>query len=322
MRGCFTILQGGLADTRPRSGGSDAMRAAGWQVVLRRAGTLHESECAAWRSLCARLPRYDPFSDPDFLLSAARHLARPGEVTFALAHTVAENSDPILRGVVPLVLPHAVWGGSQVRLWHPPIAPRPVDPLSEPGTGSATIEAVITHLARLRSRISLRLDRISADSRLLRDLSADRRLRVEAHPSPAPIPAGQFIEITARETPTWIERVSAVDEVRDATERFLLTDARRSRRRILADPGAATAIRVTTRLFARRGLALIELGHRGADIVSGAIHLGRPEARVLWLSVNLATAPLSLLQTSDVVVRLSEESRMSERPARLRVVTS
>lgn len=322
MHGRFTVVQGGLADAQPRAVNSDAMRAAGWRVVLRQAGMIEAEETDAWRALCECMPHPDPYADPDFIVTAAQHLARPGEIVFALVHAIAKNGQNMLGGVVPLGLPHPIWGGSQIRLWHPPIAFRPVEPTSAPGVGSAVIEAVVAHLTRLRPRSSLRLDRIKAEGRLMSELCADRRLRVDAQPSPPPIPAGQFVEVVAREAPMRIERIVSPDGVREAVERFLVVDARRSRRPILADPGMATMVRVTTRLFARRGLALIEFGHRGTELVSGAIHLGKPDARILWRSVNAASVPLALPRTADVLVALSEEARASARTARFRVIAS
>lgn len=320
MRGRFTIVQGGLAQAQPRAVNLDAMRAAGWRVVLRNAGMIEAEDTDAWRTLCERMPHRDPFADPDFIVTAAQHLARPGEIVFALVHAISKTGHATLGGVVPLALPHPIWGGSQIRLWHPPTAQRPVEPTTQPGAGSAVIEAVIAHFTRLRPRSSLRLDRIAADGQFLSELKADRRLRVDAYPSPSPIPAGQFVEIAARDAPKRIERIASPDRVRDAIERFLVVDANRSRRPILADPGMATMVRVMTRLFARRGLALIEIGHRGTELVSGAILLGRPDARVLWRSVNVASVPPALPRTADVVVAQSEEARANARTALLRVI--
>lgn len=325
MQRRFTIIQGGLSEGRQAHGSEagawSADRVGGWRIALRRPGALDGNEIAQWRALAERAAPHDPFADPDFLAVAGRHAPGAGLV-FALAFARSGSGAERLCGVLPLDRPHPVWGGSTMRLWHPGLAPRPVVPVFDAGLAADAMEAVMRHLDARRPLPSLRLSRIAAEGVFLRALRADARLRVATRPGATAIPEGLFVGIGGRDTPSEMVRVESAEGMRDAVERFLLLDARRSRRPLLSDPAAAATLRVVTRLMARRGLAEVELGSTAGEIASGAIRLGRPGERVAWRSVHSVERDAPAPATVDVDLALSGQARGSDGGARLRLVAS
>lgn len=324
MQPRFTIIQGGLPETAPRAASPeghpwlslvtdetpivDLLARRGWRVLLRRPSELRDAEIEEWRALAARRTGLDPFSDPDFLVTAALHLplGNTGGVAFAMAFATGENGIERLRGVIPLALPNPIWGGSAVSLWQAPLCPRPVEPVFDDGAAGDAVEAVLGHLARTKPSAALRLSSLDASGDLVTALRAEARLRVETRQAPAAIPEAQFVTLASRETVSCAERITGADAIRDAVERFLLLDAQRSRRPILPDPAAASTLRVVSRLFARRGLIEVELNSAWGDVVSGAIRLGREGERVIWRSVNLDEAGPAQPRTVDIEVSLPE----------------
>ncbi|GEP00165.1 hypothetical protein [Methylobacterium haplocladii] len=336
MQPRFTIIQGGLSEMAPRAvpmpgraglalvtdaPTAKAAAAAGWRVDVRRPAELREAEIEEWRALAARATNLDPFADPDFLATAALHVPRgnAGGIAFALVFSTNETGIERLRGVIPLALPHPMWGGPAVALWQAPLSPRPVEPVFADGAAAGAIAALLDHLAETNPRASLRLSGIAATGALLADLSADARFRVadrETHPV---IPEAQFVRVGLRQTVSRIERITAPDKIRDAIERFLLADACRSRRPLLPYPAAVSTLRVVSRLFARRGLIEVELHSAFGEVVSAAIRLGREGERMLWRSANLDEALPVQPRTADVEIALVDAV---ERPAVIRLVVS
>ncbi|GLS45942.1 hypothetical protein [Methylobacterium brachythecii] len=323
MQPRFTIIQGGLPETAPRAASAerrpwlslvsdapvaDSQTPDGWRVMLRRPSELRDAEIEEWRALAARRTCLEPFSDPDFLATAALHLPRgqTGGVAFAMAYATGEGGIERLRGVIPLVLPGPIWGGASVSLWHAPLSPRLVEPVFDDGAAGDAVEAVLGHLAHVKPTAGLRLPGLDATGDLLAALRVEPRLHVEMCQAPAAIPEAQFVTLASRETVSCVERVTGADAIRDAVERFLLVDAQRSRRPILSDPAAASTLRVVSRLFGRRGLIEVELNSAGGDVVSGAIRLGREGERVIWRSANLDEAGPAQPRTVDVEISLSE----------------
>ncbi|GEP09926.1 hypothetical protein [Methylobacterium gnaphalii] len=320
----FTIIQGGLPETAPRASAAEgegrpwlalvsdapvteAQAPGGWRVILRRPSELHDAEIEEWRALAARRTGLDPFSDPDFLATAALHVPRgnTGGVAFAMAYATSENGIERLRGVIPLTLPGPVRGGTTLSLWHAPLSPRLVEPVFDDEGVPDAVEAVLGHLARTRSRTGLRLTGLKASGGLVAALRADPRFRIETCRAPASIPEGQFVTLASRETVSCVERITGPDAIRDAVERFLLLDVQRSRRPILPDPAIASTLRVVSRLFARRGLIEVELNSAWGEVVSGAIRLGCEGKRVTWRSVNLDEAGPAQARTVDIEITLS-----------------
>ncbi|TXM88899.1 hypothetical protein FV222_27285, partial [Methylobacterium sp. WL103] len=111
----FTVIQGGQAqpdaavDVHPVSTGTEAATE-GWRVDLRLAGTVDDGAVAAWRALMTRNAITDPRVDPDYLLSAARHQSGGRAIAFALAWDRDGSGREALRGVMPMAMPHAIWG--------------------------------------------------------------------------------------------------------------------------------------------------------------------------------------------------------------------
>lgn len=321
MQRRFTIIQGGLAEqTRSALSGNTA-RARGWRIVLRRLTAIGEPEIAAWRALCDHQPNHDPFASPDYLLTAARHAGRGTDIAFAFAYAETAAGGAELAGVLPLTLPHPVWGGASVRLWHPPLAPRPVQPLVPPGAASAVLDALLSHLRADRPRTVLRLGRIKADGEFLRAVASSARLHVELHPNAA-VPGPQLVAIAGKAPGAVIERVTAPDGIRDAVERYLAFDAERARWPLIADPAHSAIVRVVTRLFAQRGLASVELGSRDGAVVSGAIRLGRPGNQVLWRAIDLDEPVPVAPRSVDLDIRPVGQSRTNEPVEGLRLVTT
>ncbi|MBN6820789.1 hypothetical protein JRF84_14495, partial [Methylobacterium organophilum] len=118
----FTVIQGGLSE-RPDLAAApepDAGPEAGtWRVDLRRPGAVDGASVAAWRALLVRNAVTDPLRDPDHLLPLAQHRPSGRPVAVALAWSRdARDGHETLRGVVPLAMPHPVWG-SRARPWQP-----------------------------------------------------------------------------------------------------------------------------------------------------------------------------------------------------------
>lgn len=318
MQKRFTLIQGGLIKHWGLSAVA-VMRDRGWRIDLRRPAAIDGAIFSAWRGLAEAQASLDPFSHPDYLLTAARHGGRGLELAFAFAFEPTPEGAEILSGVLPLVMPHPVWGRS-ARLWQPTLAHAPVEPLVRVGAASAAIEALIRHLQTVKPHSGLGLDRVPAAGPFLRELTASERLRLDTRIDRAPIPPEHFVGIRQSEEADWIESVTDPSRVRDAVERVLLADAEASAAPLLADPAKAAITRVVPRLFAHRGWTAIELGWRGDAVVSAAIRLGRPESRILWRSLNLAEEQPTR-RTADIDVQLAEDAGDSS-PARLRLIGS
>lgn len=318
MQRRFTIIQGGLSE-RPSVPAMARQPASGWHVVLRRPNAVGEAEEAAWRALAETVSAPDPFAHPDYMLTAAKHGSRGADIAFAFAYRQTLQTED-LSYVLPLVLPHPVWGASTVRLWQPAMAPRPVEPLGEAAYAPAVLEAVLGHLQEARPNASLRLGRIPAEGNLVETLAAASGLQVRIERNPT-IPSSRFVSVASRVGEDDLERTDEPVLMRDAVERFLLLDAERSRRALIADPAESAIVRVVTRLFAKRGAARVELGRRGDALVSGAIRLGKPGQDVLWRSVERGEDQIGLLPSADIDVALAHGRSRDDLP-RPRVVSS
>lgn len=269
----FRVIKGGLSQAQTPRADDTAPRT--WRVDLKPAAEIDGGTRAAWRALAAREPEASTLSDPDYLLPAARHQADAHSLVFALAWSRGEETEAeSLHGVVPLALPHPVWGRGRVRHWQ------------APGTGSeGLVEARYADevAAALRRRLDAGPRRLTLDpaSRTTPRAHAGRRL--------AAVPADSLVGVrpAAAAEPAETEHVSEPARIRDAVETFLALDARASQNPIVADPSEATMVRVVSRLFARRRQASVELVRRGGEVVSGALRLGSGARAVTWRQASL-----------------------------------
>ncbi|KQO68278.1 hypothetical protein [Methylobacterium sp. Leaf89] len=291
MRQRFTVIEGGaaaegsvvagsvagtsLADATERAPASPIGASVSWRVDLRRAAAVSEAEIAAWRALLVRARVADPvLSDPDHLLSVAQHQAGGRDLVFALAWATGQGPDQ-LAAVLPLAMPHTLWGQERIGLWQP--HGTTLTPAIAPACFEPVRAAVADCLRRLRPRAVLALEPVAAP----RPETAIAPLR--AVPRRAGIPAHSLVGVRAN--PAQVERVSEPGLVRDAVEEFLLLDAEVSSAPIIGDPSEAALVRVVTRLFAQRRQATVALTRRDDAIVAATITLGHGAQAVLWRQV-------------------------------------
>lgn len=271
----FRVIEGGLSGTETAAPASDAPRT--WRVDLKPAAEIDGGTQAAWRALATREADASTFDDPDYLLPAAHHRTDGHNLVFALAWSRGEETETeSLHGVVPLALPHPVWGRGRVTHWQAPGA----DSASEGLVEARYADEVA---AALRRRLE------TSPRRLTLDPSARTAPKAAERPSVAAIPAANVVGVrpapaqAAAET----EHVSEPARIRDAVETFLALDARASDKPIVADPSEANMVRVVSRLFARRRQASVELVRRDGDVVSGALRLGSGPRAVTWRQASL-----------------------------------
>ncbi|MCJ2054280.1 GNAT family N-acetyltransferase [Methylobacterium sp. J-070] len=273
-----------MTDTAHRSradpdgtGAADA--GAHWRIDLRAPNAVDAAAVSAWRAMLMRHAVHDPLRDPDHLLPLAQHRPAGRRVAVAFAWSRdAETGHEALRGVVPLAMPHPVWGG-RARPWQP--AEAAANALIENAAAIAVDRALRARLAALRRPIrlvgSIEPVRTPASSRpVLASARAER---------PRPIPARHLLGIRPQGWEAPASDVLAMTEpeaVRDAVETFLTFDARTARRPIIADPSEASLVRVVSRLFGRRGALRVEFLRRAGEIVAGTLHLGAGGASVPW----------------------------------------
>lgn len=246
----FTLIQGGYA-VGPAAG-------AGWRIDLKGAPGVDAEAIAAWRAHLLRNAVLDPRTDPDYLLTAARHLAGSEQIAFALAWEL--GPDPTLRGVVPLAIAEPLFRASRARPWWPPgVTARS---LVDPGRGAAIHAAVAAHL-----------------SALPRPVAYDPQARKRTVPPENVVgirPEG-YVPPSAT-----VETIREPERVRDAVEAFLALDARTARYPIIAEPQEAAMVRVVTRLFARRQQLAVALASRAGGLVAGTICLGQGPGTIAW----------------------------------------
>ena len=279
----FTVIQGGqaqpdaAADVHPVSTAPEAA-ADGWRVDLRRAGTVDDGAVAAWRALMTRNAITDPRVDPDYLLSAARHQSGGRTIAFALAWDRDGSGREALRGVMPMAMPHAIWGRARAEPWQPPSLPHPAAALID-GPRTEAVEAAIRgRLAGLRRPL-----RLSAPARLPTGGEALRPVLAARADGCRTVPAACVVGVLSAEDATAeVEHVSDPTLIPAAVEAFLALDARHAARPIIADPSEASMVRVVTRLFGRRGQMRIELARRAGELVAGTLHLGAGARAVVW----------------------------------------
>ena len=295
----FTVIQGGLTGLPSEARGSHAETvdpeavlvaandsadpASTWRIDLRSPMTVDAASVSAWRAMLVRNAVRDPLRDPDHLLPLAQHRPAGRRVAVALAWSQdAVTGREALRGVVPLAMPHPIWGG-RARPWQPAEALDTA--LVDNDAASAVDRALRVRLAALRRPIRLvgAIEPVRATAPFRLSLAANRPSR------PRSIPAGNLLGTRPHgwEPPaSEMLAVTEPDAVRDAVETFLTLDARTARRPIIADPAEASLVRVVSRLFGRRGALRVELLRRAGAIVAGTLFIGTGGASVAWRRVQ------------------------------------
>ncbi|MGU3360595.1 hypothetical protein ACLBWX_09700 [Methylobacterium sp. M6A4_1b] len=295
MRQRFTVIEGGAAARAPAADAAlttdaqvstDASPVAAplaWRVDLRRAAAVSEGEIAAWRALLVRARVADPvLADPDYLLSAAQHQSGGRDLLFALAWTTGNGPDQ-LAAVLPLALPHTLWGQERIGLWQPyGIA---LAPTIAPDRAAPVRAAVAERLRLLRPRAVLVLDGAA------RPAAQAPAAQLQSVPRRAGIPARSLVGVRPGRAPSQVERIGEPGRVRDAVEEFLLLDAEVSVAPIIGDPSEAALVRVVTRLFAQRRQVTVTLTRQEGAIVAAAITLGHGAQAVAWRQVAGTVAP-------------------------------
>ncbi|AWN36252.1 GNAT family N-acetyltransferase [Methylobacterium radiodurans] len=258
----FTLIQGGY--------GPQTTDGAAWRIDLKGVQGVDAEMVAAWRALIARNAVLDPRTDPDYLLTAARHLAGGEQIAFALAWEL--GAVPELRGVVPLAIAEPLFRASRARPWWPPgLAARS---LVDPGRGTAIHAAVAAHLRALPRPVAY-------DPTPRANTLSGRRRVIPAESVVGIRPEG-YVPPSAT-----VEMIRDPERVRDAVEAFLALDARTARQPIIAEPQEAAMVRVVTRLFARRQELAVALASRAGNLVAGTIHLGQGSGAIAWRHAGL-----------------------------------
>lgn len=257
----FTVIMGG-AGMAPEAGP--------WQVDLCRPGEVAPEAVAGWRALLTRTGAADPvFSDPDYLLTAARHLSDGRTVTVALV-SAGEGARRPLHAAIPLTVPHPVWGKGRFAVWQP--HGHAGAPALDPRFAGAIRAALLERLETLRRGASLDLASTGPTTvgPALRPVA--EAVRIPAHHILAVGGAGASVR----------ERIAEPHRIRDAVEEFLGLDAAHAAAPIIGDPCEATLVRVVTRLFAERRQCAVDLTRRDGQVVAASLILGTGLQAVVW----------------------------------------
>ncbi|NEU12334.1 hypothetical protein G3T14_09325 [Methylobacterium sp. BTF04] len=254
-----------------------------WRVDLRRAVDVTEGEIAAWRGLLVRAGSAEPvYADPDFLLAAAQHQAGGRDLVFAFAWSHGNGPDR-LHGVVPLAIPHPMWGNGQIAPWQPHGVS--VAPTIEAAVFDDVRDALADHLASVRPRGTL----VLSDDPYAASPVTNPGRTLRSVPKRVAIPADALVGIRSAESAQperpAVERISEPDRIRDAVEAFLILDAEVSPAPIIGDPSEAALVRVVTRLFAQRRQASVELTRCDGAVVAATLRLGVGTQAVVWRQV-------------------------------------
>lgn len=272
MRQPFTVIAGGVTAAAGRTG--DAAAPVTWRVDLRTASAVGAGEISAWRALLVRAGVADPIhADPDYLLPAAEHQAGGRELVFALAWADGSGHER-LEAVVPLALPHSLWGRGRIVVWQP--FGTAVAPTIAAGHEAAVHGALVARLGEARPRFALDL--------VTEPTSRATAPRLRAVSPRGGIPAHSLVGVRPVHAPSvaTIEWISDPQRVPEAVEAFLALDAEVSAAPILGDPSAVAMVRRVTRLFAQRRQVTVALTRRAGAVVAASVTLGTGAQAVLW----------------------------------------
>lgn len=288
MRQRFTVIEGGAGAALPDAA-MEAAHDAGpaiWRIDLLRPNAMPEQRIADWRALLTRLRVPDPiFADPDYLLPAAQHQARGAEPVFAFALAATDGRER-LEGVVPLTMPHHLWGRSRARLWQP--AGLDVAATVNPDHRDAIRDAVTDCLRASGIRCDLDAEAVAPGISLLDRTLAPVRSARTGFSIHRDIPVKNLLGIRPASAPALptTERIVEPGRIRDAVEEYLTLDAKVSPRPILDDPSESAMIRVVMRLFAQRRQATAEVVRRGDAVVVVRLRLGHGPHGTVWKQVQ------------------------------------
>ncbi|GJD96815.1 hypothetical protein [Methylobacterium iners] len=282
MRARFTVIEGG-------AGGQSAVEAetlggeASWRIDLHRPAAVGEAEVAAWRALLTRLRVAEPFrADPDYLLTAAQHQARSVDLVFAFAWNSLAGREH-LQAVIPLAMPHRLWGNGVAEIWHPPGLT--IGPSIDPDRGEKVREALLDHLRGIQPVRAIALDpQVRRPSLFERTIAPVRSARRAAIPPDSVVGVRPFDAF--RSPPPETERIADPERIRDAVEMYLGLDARFSPSPLVNDPSEATMVRVVMRRFAQRRLASVDVMRRDGAAVAARLRLGIGPQALIWRAVD------------------------------------
>ncbi|WP_419953084.1 hypothetical protein [Methylobacterium sp.] len=284
MKQGLSIIEGGLL-IEAGSIGADH-EPAEWHIDLRRPNLVEPIEAEAWRALLTRIRWPEPiYADPDYLLTAAVHQSGGRDLVFAFAWS-GSGERARLRGVIPLAMPHGLWGNGRVQAWYPP---GPVlAPTIEPGFLDEVEAALRAAIKAVHPRSTLIMVPSPA-------APAPKQAALLAQPVPAEVvPARDRVSI--RLVGPWvrdgveIERITEPRSIRDAVEAYLSFDAQVSGNPIVADPSASSMVRVVTRRFAQRRQTSVDFARKDGVIVAAALRLGAGPGSIVWRQAEARAA--------------------------------
>ncbi|WP_026597352.1 hypothetical protein [Methylobacterium sp. 77] len=284
MRQGLSVIEGGrLSEADPM--GAD-MDPDDWRIDLRRPHAVEPVEAEAWRMLLTRIRWPEPiYADPDYLLTAAVHQSGGRDLVFAFAWS-GEGERSRLRGVVPLAMPHGLWGNGRAQVWYPP---GPVlAPTIEPGCLDEVETALRAAIRAVHPRSTLVLMPPPAASASEGERTAPRDSVTRA------IPARDRVGV--RLTGPWIrdgveiERITEPRRIRDAVEAYLSFDAQVSGSPIVRDPSASSMVRVVTRRFAQRRQTSVDFARKDGILVAAALRLGTGAGSIVWRQAETRAA--------------------------------
>lgn len=285
----FRVIEGGASAARPdMDQAAPSTAPVRWQVDLRRPSAVDDSDVSAWRALLTRIRVSEPFyADPDYLLTSAQHQVRDADLLFAFVWATTGDRDQ-LHGVIPIAMPHHLWGKGCVTLWQPPgaVVVPSIDPAASEDVRFALLQHLRSHHPTLTLELAPAVRRPSAFERVVAPL----RLARSEFAGRVAIPSESLVGVRSADAPhspaREIERISDPLRIRDAVETFLSLDARVSGDPIVNDPSEAAMVRVVMRRFAERRLVSVELARRDGAVVAAKLHLGFGPKAVVWRAAD------------------------------------
>lgn len=284
MRQGLSVIEGGrLPEADPMWAGMDPDE---WHIDLRRPLSVEPEQIEAWRALLTRIRWPEPiYADPDYLLTAAIHQSGGRHLVFAFART-GEGERARLRGVVPLAMPHGLWGNGRAQAWYPP---GPVlAPTIEPGSFHDAETALRRAVRTIHPRASLVLMPRSADRPVGDAAVLSRAAEIGVVPDRD--------RVGVRLSGPWtrggveVERITEPRRIRDAVEAYLAFDAQVSREPIVRNLSQSSLVRVVTRRFAERRQTSVDFARKDGIIVAAALRLGSGPGSIVWRQAEVRAA--------------------------------
>ncbi|GJE17311.1 hypothetical protein [Methylobacterium marchantiae] len=272
MRQGLSIIEGGRPLTEVDLDAGD------WRIDLRRPHAVEPVEAEAWRALLTRIRWPEPiYADPDYLLTAAVHQSGGRDLVFAFAWSEAGERSR-LRGIVPLAMPHGLWGNGRAQAWYPPgpfLAPT-IEPDCHDEVEAALRAAI--RAVHPRSTLVLMPPAVTVPAKAVAPLSA----QANGGGIPEKDRVGVRLAGPWTRSGVEIERITEPRRIRDAVEAYLSFDAQVSGEPIVRDPSASSMVRVVTRRFAQRRQTSVDFARKGGVIVAAALRLGSGPGSIVW----------------------------------------